>query len=90
MAVVEIAVVPRAASDRVGPYAEGILRVRVVRPPADGEANRAVIRLVARAVEVAPSSVRLLAGDRARRKRLGIEGIEQGELDRRLRSLPAD
>ena len=90
MAVVEIAVVPRAASVRIGPYAEGILRVRVVRPPADGEANRAVIRLVAGALEVAPSSVRLLAGSRARRKRLGIEGMEQEDLDRRLRFLPAD
>jgi uncharacterized protein len=89
-AVVEVTVVPRASADRVGPYAGGVLRVRVVRPPADGEANRAVIRLVARAIGLAPSSVRVLAGERARRKRLGVDGIAQDELDRRLRSLPAD
>jgi uncharacterized protein YggU (UPF0235/DUF167 family) len=90
MAVLEIAVVPRASADRVGPYADGVLRVRVVRPPADGEANRAVIRLVARALRVPPSVVELTAGARARRKRLRVDGIEPQELERRLRALPVD
>jgi uncharacterized protein YggU (UPF0235/DUF167 family) len=90
VAVLEIVVVPRASADRVGPYADGVLRVRVVRPPAEGEANRAVIRLVARALGLAPSSVELMTGARARRKRLRIDGIDAVELARRLRGLPAD
>jgi uncharacterized protein len=90
VAVLEIVVVPRASAARVGPYAAGVLRVRVVRPPADGEANRAVIRLVARALGLAPSSVELMTGARARRKRLRIDGIDADELARRLRGLPAD
>jgi uncharacterized protein YggU (UPF0235/DUF167 family) len=90
MAVLEIAVVPRASADRVGPYADGVLRVRVVRPPADGEANRAVIRLVARALGLPPSRVELTSGARARRKRLTVDGIEPQELERRLRALPVD
>ena len=90
MAVLEVAVVPRAATNRVGPYADGILRVRVVRPPAAGEANRAVIRLVAAALGLAPSGVELIAGRRARLKRLRVAGIDRDELERRLRALPAD
>ena len=90
MAILEIAVVPRAGANRVGPYAEGILRVRVVRPPADGEANRAVIRLVAGALGVAPSAIELVPGRSARRKRLSVDGIDPDELERRLRALPAD
>jgi uncharacterized protein YggU (UPF0235/DUF167 family) len=90
MAVLEVAVVPRASTNRVGPYENGILRVRVVRPPADGEANRAVIRLVADALGLAPSGVELVAGRTARRKRLRVDGIDSDELDRRLRALPAD
>jgi uncharacterized protein YggU (UPF0235/DUF167 family) len=62
----------------------------VTRPPADGEANRAVLRLVARALEVAPSRVTLLAGSRARRKRVRIEGIDDAELQRRLGRLRVD
>jgi uncharacterized protein len=90
MPELELAVVPRSATDRVGPYDAGVLRVRVTRPPADGEANRAVLRLVARALEIAPSQVTLVAGSRARRKRVRIEGIDDAELQRRLGRLRAD
>ena len=90
MPVLELAVIPRSAADRVGPYADGVLRVRVTRPPADGEANRAVLRLVARALDLAPSRVQLVAGSRTRRKRVLVEGVGEGELEERLRRLGAD
>jgi hypothetical protein len=80
-------VTPRAAADRVGPYADGVLAVRVTRPPADGEANEAVMRLVARALGVPPSSVRLVGGARSRRKRCAVDGLSAAELRRRLDGL---
>ena len=90
MPEVELVVVPRSATDRVGPYADGILRVRVTRPPANGEANRAVLRPVAKALGLSPGRVTLVAGARGRRKRVRLLGIEAGELERRLASLGAD
>ncbi|HSI99831.1 MAG TPA: DUF167 domain-containing protein [Patescibacteria group bacterium] len=90
MPEIELAVTPRAAADRVGPYRDGVLRVRVTRPPADGEANRAVLRLVARAIGVPPSRLTLASGERARRKRVTVEGIDATELGRRLAALPLD
>lgn len=87
----EVAVTPRSAADRVGPFVDGVLRVRVTRPPADGEANRAVIRLVARALELAPSRLALVSGERSRRKRLRVDGIGDEELVRRLADIgPGD
>jgi len=90
MPMLELAVSPRSAADRVGPYEAGVLHVRVTRPPADGEANRAVLRLVAGALGLPPSRVALVAGARARRKRVRVEGIDDGELARRLAGLDAD
>jgi uncharacterized protein YggU (UPF0235/DUF167 family) len=90
VADVDLVVVPRASADRVGPYAGRVLRVRVVRPPSDGEANRSVLRLVADALGVPPSRLWLVAGARGRRKRLRVDGLDDAELDRRLRDLPAD
>lgn len=90
MADVELVVVPRASANRVGPYADGVLRVRVVRPPVDGEANRSVLRLVADALGVPPARLALVAGERGRRKRLRIDGIDEPELERRLRDLAVD
>lgn len=80
-------VTARSDADRVGPFADGLLHVRVTRPPADGEANRAVLRLVARALGVPVSKVTLVAGARSRRKRCAVEGISPAELAARLSRL---
>jgi hypothetical protein len=80
-------VTPRADADRVGPFVDGRLEVRVTRPPAGGDANRAVLRLVAKALQVPPTSVTLVAGARSRWKRCHVAGISPAELDARLRRL---
>jgi uncharacterized protein YggU (UPF0235/DUF167 family) len=82
-----VRVTPRAEADRVGPYAAGLLQVRVTRPPADGEANGAVLRLVARALGVPRSSLTLVAGARARVKRYAVHGVSADDLRARLTAL---
>jgi uncharacterized protein YggU (UPF0235/DUF167 family) len=90
VADLRIRVVPRASADRVGPYTDGVLAVRTTRPPTDGEANDRVIRLVARALGVAPSGVALASGARGRTKRLRIAGLDDEELRRRLAHIGSD
>ncbi len=80
-------VTPRADADRVGPFTDSVLRVRVTRPPADGEANEAVRTLVAGAIGVRRSAVTLVAGRRARTKRFAIDGMTPAELARRLAAI---
>lgn len=86
----EVLVTPRAATDRVGPVRDGVLLVRVTRPPADGDANRAVLKLVARALDVPPTHLSLVAGERARRKRIRVAGLGAGELAERLAGIGGD
>ena len=90
MAELELVVTPRAASERVGPFRDGVLAVRVTRPPADGEANRAVLRLVSRALGLPVSRLAIAAGERARRKRIRVDGMDQAKLTRCLAALPLD
>ena len=78
-AVVAVRLTPkggRDAVDGVEVLADGraVLTVRVRAAPADGEANDALIRLIAKAVGVPPRDVTLIAGASARLKRLGISG----------------
>ena len=54
----------------------GELHVRVTAAPADGAANEAVIRLLARELRVPRSSVSLVFGASSRHKRLRIDGID--------------
>lgn len=46
----------------------GVLNVKVRAKPTDGAANTAVIRLLAKALGIPPSSIELLRGDRSRDK----------------------
>jgi uncharacterized protein YggU (UPF0235/DUF167 family) len=50
------------------------LAVRLAAPPADGAANEALIRLIAKALGVARRDVTLESGASSRLKRLHISG----------------
>jgi len=66
----------RDAVEDVETLADGrsVLKARVRAAPNAGEANAALIRLLAKAFDVAPSRVTLAAGTTGRIKRLTIEG----------------
>lgn len=63
---------------------DGVLAVRVTAPPAEGRANAALERAVARALRIAPGRVRLVRGARSREKTLRVDGLDAAELRRRL------
>ena len=66
----------RDAIDGVAELSDGqpVLKVRVRAAPTDGEANDALVRLLAKTVGVAPRAVSLLQGAAARNKTFRIEG----------------
>ncbi len=66
-AVLTLRVTPRARRNAV--TVEGcLLRIHVTDPPEDGRATRAVLRLLARAMKVAPSRLTVIRGQTARDK----------------------
>jgi len=67
-----VRVQPRASRDEiVGPHGEA-LKVRITAPPVEGRANEHLRRFLAKAFEVAPGRVELLAGSAGRQKRIAI------------------
>jgi uncharacterized protein YggU (UPF0235/DUF167 family) len=80
----------RDAIDGVGELADRqiVLKLRVRAAPSEGEANAALIALVARSLAVPRSSVTLIAGGAARRKALLIAG-DGGLIARRLEQVLA-
>jgi uncharacterized protein YggU (UPF0235/DUF167 family) len=87
VAVVSVRVTPGASAARIGPFADGVLHIRVSRPPADGQATEAARRLLARTLGVPPSSVLLQAGARSRTKRFEAVGLSEAAALARLRHL---
>lgn len=66
----------RDAIDGIEQMADGrsVLKVRVRAAPSDGEANDALVRLLAKSLGVAPRQVTLVAGATSRIKRLEVAG----------------
>ena len=66
----------RDSIDGIELLADGrrVLKVRVRAVPSDGEANAALVRLIAKAIGVPPRDVVLAAGATVRIKRLAISG----------------
>ena len=81
-----VRVTPRASRDAVeGLDAEGRLLVRVSAPPADGEANAAVAKLLARTFGLPGRDVTLVSGATSRIKVFELP-FDHDELKRRLSS----
>lgn len=70
-----VRVKPRSSRDAIAGMQAGALLIRLTAPAREGAANEALARLLARALDVAPSSVSLLRGAGSRDKLLHVSGI---------------
>jgi uncharacterized protein (TIGR00251 family) len=75
--ILAVRVTPRSAKPgigewRVGPDGREELEVRVAEAPADGAANEAVEKLLAKALGISRSQIEIVSGAASRNKRLAI------------------
>ena len=82
--VIDVHVQPGGSRDQVVGRHGDALKVKVSAPPEGGRANEAVCRLLAEAFEVPPSAVEVVAGTKARRKRIRISGLDPAVAARQL------
>lgn len=85
-ALLRVRVQPRASKDEVVGWAGATLRVRVCAAPVDGEANDALLALLARTFRVPRSAVTLVRGSHARDKLVSIQGCSLATLEARLKA----
>ena len=76
---------PRGGRDRIDGWARddagrAYLKVRVSVPPVDGQANAALVRLIARSLKRPAGAVRIAAGETARIKQVEIDGVDETAL----------
>ena len=79
---------PRGGRDAIdGWTADGVLRVRVAAAPSGGAANESLTRLLAAALDVAPSRVRVLLGASSRTKTVAVNGMDAESVQRAIASV---
>ncbi len=79
-AVLEILVQPRASRTRVVGEHDGRLKVQLAAPPVEGEANRALVELLAGALGVRKADVVIQRGDTGRRKTVRVAGVTAAQV----------
>lgn len=86
-AILPVRAQPGARKNAVLGERAGALRVAVSAAPEKGKANAAIALVLAEALALKPSQVRLLSGETARDKRFLIAGVTTDLLRARLASL---
>jgi uncharacterized protein (TIGR00251 family) len=77
---IEILVQPRASRAKIGPMHDGRIKIAVTAPPVDGEANAAVVELLAARLGIARGDIAVIAGASSRRKTLRIANVTEAQV----------
>jgi uncharacterized protein YggU (UPF0235/DUF167 family) len=64
---------------------DGALALRLRARPVEGAANEALPRFLGRVLDLAPSRITLVGGERSRHKTVAVHGLDPEGLRQRLR-----
>ena len=74
--ILAVHIQPRAAkTEYIGLYGKTTLKFRVMAPPVEGEANKALCRYFSKHFGLSKRSVVIVAGGRSRHKRVLLKGV---------------
>lgn len=73
--VLDVKVVPNASCDKLDGILGDKLKIRLQAPPVEGKANKALVRFLAKSLNISKSDVVLLSGETSRTKRIMLRGI---------------
>ncbi len=83
-AIIDIRVIPRAQKTIIAGMRQDAVLVRVAAPPVEKAANTALLRYLAQLLELPVRSLRILAGEKSRVKRVQVEGLGADAVRARL------
>ena len=82
--LLKVIVQTRAACNEILGFRGDVLQVKVTAPPESGKANAAVLELVAKAVKVPKTSIRLVRGLTSREKVMAFDDLSTDDFRSRL------
>jgi len=75
-----VQVQPRASRAAIEGEHGDALKIRLTAPPVDDRANQALVRLLAERLNVPRAAVRIVAGEKRRRKRVVVSGVKHEQV----------
>jgi uncharacterized protein (TIGR00251 family) len=84
----DVSAVPRSSRDAIGKPHGDRLKLHVKAPPVDGEANAAIVELLAKALGLRRDAVTLVAGHTGKRKTVRLTGVSREQVETKLGLAP--
>ncbi|MDR2199973.1 MAG: DUF167 domain-containing protein [Deltaproteobacteria bacterium] len=82
--LLKVKVSPGSSKDRILGFLGDELKVSLTAPPADGKANAALLKFLARSLDIKNSQLELRSGFSSRNKVVKILGLDKDECERSL------
>ncbi|MFQ6778170.1 MAG: DUF167 domain-containing protein [Alphaproteobacteria bacterium] len=70
--IINVSVVPRAKQNKIDKSPDGTLKIHTTAAPTDGDANSAVVKMLAEYFDVPKSKIKIIRGETARKKIVSI------------------
>ena len=83
---IDVRVIPRARKTEYGGQRDGAFVIRLAAPPVDGAANDALVDFLSSTLNVPRRAIRIVSGERGRRKRIEIDGVTADHVRAQLQS----
>jgi hypothetical protein len=80
-ATIEIHLHPGAKRDEIVGFREGVLYAKVTALPQRGQANRALLELMAQTLGIPKSAVDIIRGQSSRSKVIAVRGLSREEIE---------
>ena len=81
---IKVRVQPKSSRNRVDGFQDGALRVRVTAAPTEGQANAAVIAILAKTLGVSKSRLEIIRGYSSRDKVVSVDTLTEQEVQRKI------
>ncbi len=83
--VLSLYIQPRSSRNQIVGLHGDCLKIKLTSPPVEGAANKCCREFLAKYFRLAKSDVELIAGDKARQKRILLHGLDMKTVEKNLR-----
>ena len=77
-------ILPRSSQNKISGLHDKALKIKLTSPPVDGEANKMLIKYLAKTLKITPANILIVSGATGRNKSISVENIDEEQLKAKL------
>ena len=82
--IIKVKLLPKSSRNQIVGGEGDLLKVKVVAPPIEGKANKALVALLARKLRVPKGAIEIISGKSSKLKSIRINGLSREDVDRAM------